>query len=984
MLRPTKSFTEVAMTRWLRTALVFLGIGLGGILAVGAQGRVLELRRQKVDEITYFHLRLPLPADLELPSFDTARPFSEGDRRKFARLPRLLPVDGKTRAVHYRYKPAQTDLQFYGQVLSEGKARFRLLYPVGAKPGKEPLPLPELLRSPGMAETMLEVDFGTAKVVPVPKLNPEDLHLSRDDLRSNWAYYQAAHFGGLETQVNDFGFYGFAREATSRKYGVLAPAWVQRQGVDPQQRLYEVTTGAHAISESLQLHRLLHPEEQDRAKRTVDVSRVPGVQAPEAPWQKLMAGKRVEAEPLARLIPSDNYYIQFKDLSKFLEGNELLDQWGTNVLRVFELKSRDYQLRERYEQQLCLKSTVLGKLLGPVVIKGLAVTGSDPYIREGTDLTVIFHTTNPALFLTGVDGFLKEARKQHAGRLREGREEYQKTTIESFVTPLREVSLHRAVLGDFVVYSNSPVGVRRVIDTHQGRRPSLAKSLDFQYMRTVFPPGDKEEHAFVFLSDAFIRQLVGPTSRIKEKRRLEALTSLYMVTYGALFHAWETGKLPVDHKAALAGAGLIGNDVAVPEGKPITWAPKDQLAVSDVYNTIHFATPLIELPLDKITPSEEEQYRRFRDEYNRLWRAYFDPIGLRFTLNDKQVRVQTHIRPVAGSGAYRSLRDQTAARKMQFEPATNGVFEFRLNVGKDQGWLAFQVDESVALRTLVEMLIRWEADPAGDLRSEYDRLFWKLPIGVAWGGIDDPDKQMKDLIDGAGQLASGKPTVRRHKETDITSLPIDGDKYRALWGFLGNGQQDQTPLGTLLDLVPRKEAPAAIHFATIAKTIHISSNQDFIKQRIDQAQAKKKGEEKPASPEVNSLLYLAPGRAREAAGLLLEYEGHSLALLNNELWGCFYQVGVINPGSPERDREAQVRRFLGYLPVSPDGFAFEYDPNAAEVVNRRHGSFRQPRLHMAPADPAAAGWLLSQVKSIRAELRLHDDGLHAVLTIERK
>ena len=41
------------------------------------------------------------------------------------------------------------------------------------------------------------------------------------------------------------------------------------------------------------------------------------------------------------------------------------------------------------------------------------------------------------------------------------------------------------------------------------------------------------------------------------------------------------------------------------------------------------------------------------------------------------------------------------------------------------------MDENALLRDMVELLIRWEADPRIDLRQEYDRLFWKLPLGVS-------------------------------------------------------------------------------------------------------------------------------------------------------------------------------------------------------------------------------------------------------------
>src|SRR5207248_3616080 len=133
------------------------------------------------------------------------------------------------------------------------------------------------------------------------------------------------------------------------------------------------------------------------------------------------------------------------------------------------------------------------------------------------------------------------------------------------------VSLRRASLGDFVICCNSAAALRRILDTHAGKRKALGDLLDFQYMRTVFRADDKDEAGFAYLSDAFIRQLVGPASKIKEKRRLEALTSMVMLTEGALYHAWTAGKPPADHAALLAAAGLKPEEVYLPEGRPLVW-----------------------------------------------------------------------------------------------------------------------------------------------------------------------------------------------------------------------------------------------------------------------------------------------------------------------------------------------------------------------------------------------------------------------------
>ena len=412
------------MIRWLMPTLGLAWFGLClAPVAAAEPPRILELRTQKVEGITYFQLRLDRPADLGLPAFDTGKPFSDADQRKFARFPRLVPQDSKTRTVCYRHRPAQPGLSFCGQLTGSGKAKFVLLYPLAEKPSPKSLPLAELVRTPGMSEVAIEVDFATARAVPLPKIAADDQYIHADDLRSLWALHQGANFAVLETQVLDFNFYSFAREATGRKYGVMAPAWVKRQVEDPEHRLYEITTGADALAETLQLHRLLQTDGKSvepRSVRTIAVSEVRGVTVPEQPYDRLLADKKPSIEPLARLVPQDNYYVYFKSIRKFLEFGDLFDQWGTSAIRVYEMKSRDYQLRERYEKQLCLKSTALGKLLGPAVVKGVAVTGSDPFMREGSAVTIIFHVANRPVFQAAVDEFLKEARKEHGDRLREG------------------------------------------------------------------------------------------------------------------------------------------------------------------------------------------------------------------------------------------------------------------------------------------------------------------------------------------------------------------------------------------------------------------------------------------------------------------------------------------------------------------------------------------------------------------------------------
>ncbi|HMC90165.1 MAG TPA: hypothetical protein VKI17_11485, partial [Gemmataceae bacterium] len=889
--------------------------------------------------------------------------------------PRLVPQDKQTWAVYQRleirhFLPAvhlqsmprsslpASPLEFVGKWSGKGHASFLLLYPSAQAAATSAPALPAeaaaaalIKRSTSWIEVPLELDLNNAVAVApsgIPEERRPEQAPTRDDLEGLWAEAQVARFAVLEALTPEFGFYGFACAATGRKYGVAAPALGAETGDKEllHRRLYETTTGASAITESLQLHRLLGtPTLGDRGQRTVDIWSVPGIDIAEHPWEKMMAGKKPTPEPLARLVPRDNYYVHFKNIRKFIEFSELLDQWGTNLARAYEMSSRDFQLKERYERQLCLKSTWLGKTLGPALLRGLAVTGNDPYLREGTDVAVIFHVANRPLFLAAVNGFIQEARARFKDQLREGKADYHGVAVETFVTPLREVSLYRAALGDFVIYANSPTGLRRVLDAQHGRLPALADALDFQYMRTVFRLEDKQEDGFAFLSDAFIRQLVGPAGKIKEKRRLEALTSLSMVTNAALFAAWESGDLPADQAAMLAGSALKPRHIYVPEGKGVTWDAATQAAVSDAYNTFHFTTPLIELPIDKITPAEQQEYNQFRTAYLNLWRQYFDPVGMRFALDDKQVRMETYILPLIRDSRYASLRQHVGGGATAFDPGTispNTLLQLAAFIAPngpdflgDQAIL--RLDDDSTVRKLVDYwMARQMQNPAANGWEEYLaalRLALQLPL-TAGVRIKDPVKFDEEFKYLQQMLQANVPYTARPIRPEYKGVPITRVQF--------------APGGSLAEFLKMRKPPDLYH-ARIDDWWYVSLREAPLKELIDRSVARREGKEpKPGETvPINLSVYAGPRaatKARDALRYYLEWESQRRALPNCTAWYALYHCGLVATDAPEKTRQAAALRYFGFAPVSPDGAAYGYDPRTDEVVNRRHGSPRRPQL----------------------------------------
>jgi len=111
------------------------------------------------------------------------------------------------------------------------------------------------------------------------------------------------------------------------------------------------------------------------------------------------------------------------------------------------------------------RSTAVGRLLGPLVIKGIAFTGSDPYIREGSDVAILFQLTNKALFSTGVQPFIEEARKKFGKELKEEKVEHLGVSIESYATQYAAVATDMAT-GREIWLQSGPI--------HEAVRASIA------------------------------------------------------------------------------------------------------------------------------------------------------------------------------------------------------------------------------------------------------------------------------------------------------------------------------------------------------------------------------------------------------------------------------------------------------------------------------------------------------------------------------
>src|SRR5262249_42563193 len=147
------------------------------------------------------------------------------------------------------------------------------------------------------------------------------------------------------------------------------------------------------LTESLALRRLsagpITPGVRDKP-----VAAIRGIDVAEHPWKEMMAGRKPRPEPLASLVPADNWYFSAQSLTALAGAAQLIDRWGGNVLRPIALHDRDLSLRQRYEQQLCLPLEELSRTLDHRLVKAIALTGNDLFFEEGSDVTVLIETSD--------------------------------------------------------------------------------------------------------------------------------------------------------------------------------------------------------------------------------------------------------------------------------------------------------------------------------------------------------------------------------------------------------------------------------------------------------------------------------------------------------------------------------------------------------------------------------------------------------------
>lgn len=402
---------------------------------------------------------------------------------------------------------------------------------------------------------------------------------------------------------------------------------------------FNVFSGGRAISENLQLDRLLPTTSP--GEPTVELASLPDITVAEMDFRPLVREIHPELDPLAALIPSDQHGLFFPSFSALLSTIDEADRDGTPVLHLVEGRAEDARTRQRYERQLCLPLDVLSRLLGEKVIASAAFTGSDPYLPTGSDVAVLFEARNAAVLKSHIAAQQAAAMKADA-RCQKVAGSIGDVKYTGAVSPDRRVCSYTTQLGPGIVVTNSLVQLKRIIETSEGRAPSLASLPEYRFFRNRYRRGT-DETGLLIVTDQTIRRWCSAKWRIASSRRTRAaaILSNYQAEY---LDDLVRGTVEPHNIQTLYQVADLGTLRVTREG-----------VRSSTYGTLDFQTPIAELDFTRVTKAESEAYKRWRDTYQQNWSQFFDPIAVRFSINNDRLIGDVSVMPLIESTQYREF-----------------------------------------------------------------------------------------------------------------------------------------------------------------------------------------------------------------------------------------------------------------------------------------------------------------------------------------
>lgn len=935
----------------------------------------VEVYRNQQGDVTVFTLRLEQPF--------LAEEFEKGSYL------RLKSTDERAYLIYPKEtKFQQKHAEFYGRLRGEGKVTLKLSY--------------EIVSENLDGSRRVEVREGDIDVqipqrpVPPAAVGPKSIYL-------DWARQQNLYFAELLRYYPEETFYQYCLLQSQARYGV-APPPIAKGAPDRaalETDLYQVVTGSMAVHDMLQRETLATGSGVGDLNVHISTLRPPDLRS--LPYKKLLEEKRTKEKvepkvhPVSRLVPADQYFLHFNSMQSFGEVLDLSTQWGNNLLRLFTVRAQDQRLQAKLEDQLCLRRGPLTQLFADKVIEEVAVTGADPFVVEGADVTMIFRLKQPEVFQKAAAGWLAEVRQKYP-ELVSRQFNYRGHQVNVHYTKDRVVSSFVVTHEDYVVYSNSHRAIRRLIDATVGLAPSLHDALDYRYVTTILPPSEADNCGYFFGSEAFIKRLVGPAAKISEKRRLQCFNNLVMLNNASLFYRLEYGRSPATLSDLVEGRFIDLQKIVCPHGGAYAFDAEHDTCTCSLHNRLKYLTPNVELSVLNVSQLEASQYERYKQRYAAFWQKAFDPIAVRITV-DRRLKLETCVLPFANSSLYADLRralDKNprplgTARIAPAAVASVVMVPGRENIAKGLGAIPGVAEALRADPTLTDL--KWigdsislhfcdgemilQIDPA-ELSATKAPMIGEIPLQMQAGvsallmavnmpvyltlEVENRESAARLLEQLSQQIFLKQRTLVPGIQTKFDAYRLPDYKQHAIYVFSGQ----------LYALKLR------VHVALVGNQLVAATKPEILRQVIDVS-----GAQEAAPPAPAHLMLRLNRRAlgRMYDDLQLYWAEKSRIACHRNIISIYTLRKLYDTPIDQIPRLSEAKYGVRYF--CPDGGQYTFDAERDQVLCSVHGNREHSRQHLRLDRKSSFAEFVEGLDEIVARLRFQDDALITTVEIAR-
>jgi hypothetical protein len=497
-------------------------------------------------------------------------------------------------------------------------------------------------------------------------------------------------------------------------------------------------------------------------------------------------------------------------------------------------------------------------------------------------------------------------------------------------------------------------------------------------------------------------------------------------------------------KADCCPGAFNKGDLVCPDGGSYRLSADSNHGVCSRHGHPHRLVPCCEVPLTEVSSDEAERYEAFVRDYSAYWRTFFDPIAVRVQATPERYRLETIVLPLIDNSLYTTLAstlkgkpepldalpvprrnilsavgrfDKEGLLKKYAEDFKDGHDQL-VQAVKDQG-VPGPVAEALDVRQLLSKGLGnqvgfhvYDAAPVFDLDLPG---FLGLILGNTGGpggniggeqllasfiaaSVNSPvylslPVQDEKIVDRAlDQIDQVLVPLARRGDNLWLGIRLDRDFYRTR---LKSGQVIRSYAFRIGPITWR------LHWGRIGRGFYIASKPfiltDLEAATAEASKAKKKGKTRPdTETTAHAMLRLRP---RNWDRVL---PGYRLAWAENNRRACQANLGPlasagratlarpgkapVKPGEgdgAERARHALqlADRLYAVRLFCPEGGRYSLSADGKTCTCSVHGTLAAPEQGLAPKEGARGPVAFT---NMTATLTFLDDGLHAVLVLDRK